>query len=443
MVLIINIITNMKKTTLLVATGLLTLVMTGCAILNSTLPDTGKAQVLESNKPRVDIGNIPPADLKKLAEGNTAFALDLYHKLQSDTGNLFYSPYSISAALAMTYAGAEGNTAEEMAAVLKFLLSQEDLHPAFNALDQKLAALAEIEIPEDQGDPFQLNIANAIWGQKDFDFKENFLDILAENYGAGLRLLDFIAQPEDSRVTINQWVSDETKEKIQDLIPQGSITSDTRLVLSNAIYFKATWVEQFVKDRTDEGIFYGLGGEEISTQMMKTGTDASFQYYQGKGYQAVELPYIGNQASMLVIVPDQGNFEEFENQLSSNTLNQILNGLAYSPVALTFPKFEFESEISLARILAEMGMPTAFSDSADFSGMTGSNDLFISDVFHKAFVSVDEEGTEAAAATAVLMALASVPDSPIELTVDHPFLFMIREHETNTVLFMGRVVDPQ
>ena len=435
-------ITRLQKTTLLL-TGLFTLLLTGCAIMNSTSPDTGKAQVLESNKPRVDIGNIPAADLKKLAEGNTAFTMDLYHKVQSEPGNLFYSPYSISAALAMTYAGAEGSTAEEMAAVLRFTLAQEGLHPAFNALDQKLAALAEIEIPENQGDPFQLNIANAIWGQKDFHFEEDFLDTLAENYGAGLRLLDFFSQPEDSRESINQWVSDETKEKIQDLIPQGGITSDTRLVLSNAIYFKATWAEQFLKGRTEEGIFYGLGGEEISTQMMKTGSDAYFRYYQGVGYQAVELPYIGNQASMLVIVPDQGNFEEFENQLSSNTLNQILNGLAYSPVALTFPKFEFESEISLAQILAEMGMPTAFSNTADFSGMTGSKDLFISDVFHKAFVSVDEEGTEAAAATAVEMATSSMPESPIELTVDRPFLFLIRAQETDTILFIGRMVNPE
>ncbi|MGB2964164.1 MAG: serpin family protein [Anaerolineales bacterium] len=437
-----KIITNLQKTTLLLAAGLFTLVMTGCAILNSTLPDTGKAQVLESNKPRVDIGNIPPTDLKKLAEGNTSFALDLYHKLQSNTGNLFYSPYSLSAALAMTYAGAEGGTAEEMAAVLKFLLPQEGLHPAFNALDQKLTDLAEIEIPEGQGDPFQLNIANAIWGQKDFHFEEDFLDILAENYGAGLRLLDFISKPEDSRVTINQWVSDETKEKIQDLIPQGGITSDTRMVLSNAIYFKATWSKTFMQNRTEEGIFYGLDGEEISTQMMKTGTDASFRYFLGEGYQAVELPYTGNQASMLVIVPDRGNFEEFENQLSSNTLNQILNSLAYSPVALTFPKFEFESEISLAQILAEMGMPTAFSDTADFSGMIGSKELFISDVFHKAFVSVDEEGTEAAAATAMEMATSAMPESPIELTVDRPFLFLIWTQETDTILFIGRVVSP-
>jgi serpin B len=176
--------------------------------------------------------------------------------------------------------------------------------------------------------------------------------------------------------------------------------------------------------------------------MMKTGQDVSFRYLKEDGYQVVELPYIGNQVSMLVVVPDQGKFEEIENRFSIEELNRILDGLSYSPVALTFPKFEFETEISLAGTLSIMGMPTAFSDVADFSGMTGAKDLFISDVFHKAFVSVDEEGTEAAAATAVEMSLTSMPESPIELTVDRPFLFLIREHETGTVLFMGRVVNP-
>jgi serpin B len=418
------------------------IVLAGCSMPGQTSPGTSKSQVLESKSPRAETGDVSGSDLESLADGNTQFAFDLYGQLQSQPGNLFYSPYSISSALAMTYAGAEGGTAEEMAATLRFLLDQENLHPAFNALDQKLDLLAELEVPKDQGDPFQLNIANAIWGQQDFHFEDDFLDLLAENYGAGLRLLDYISQPEESRLAINQWVSDETKEKIQDLIPQGGITNDTRMVLSNAIYFKATWLEEFNKELTEEGIFYGLGGEEILAQMMRTGQDASFRYLKEDGYQAVELPYIGSQVSMLVLVPDQGRFEEFEDQFSIEELNRTLDGLSYSPVELTFPRFEFETEISLASTLSAMGMPTALSEAADFSGMTGAKDLFISDVFHKAFVSVDEEGTEAAAATAVVMSLTSMPESPIELTVDRPFLFLIREHETGTVLFMGRVVNP-
>ena len=422
--------------------GALILVLAGCAMPGQVSPGTSKSQVLESKRPRAETGDVPGSDLERLADGNTQFAFDLYQQIQSQPGNLFYSPYSISSALAMTYAGAEGSTAEEMAATLRFLLDQENLHPAFNALDQKLDSLAELEVPKDQGDPFQLNIANAIWGQQDFHFEDAFLDLLAENYGAGLRLLDYVSQPEESRLAINQWVSDETKEKIQDLIPQGAITNDTRLVLSNAIYFKATWLEPFNENLTEDGIFYGLDDEEIPAQMMKTGQDASFRYLKEDGYQVVELPYIGNQVSMLVVVPDQGRFEEFEDQFSVEELNRILDGISYSPVVLTFPRFEFETEISLASTLAAMGMPTAFSDAADFSGMTGAKDLFISDVFHKAFVSVDEEGTEAAAATAVVMSLTSMPESPLELTVDRPFLFLIREHETGTVLFMGRVVNP-
>jgi len=418
------------------------IVLAGCSMPGQTSPGTSKSQVLESKSPRAETGDVSGSDLESLADGNTQFAFDLYGQLQSQPGNLFYSPYSISSALAMTYAGAEGGTAEEMAATLRFLLDQENLHPAFNALDQKLDLLAELEVPKDQGDPFQLNIANAIWGQQDFHFEDDFLDLLAENYGAGLRLLDYISQPEESRLAINQWVSDETKEKIQDLIPQGGITNDTRMVLSNAIYFKATWLEEFNKELTEEGIFYGLGGEEILAQMMRTGQDASFRYLKEDGYQAVELPYIGSQVSILVLVPDQGRFEEFEDQFSIEELNRTLDGLSYSPVELTFPRFEFETEISLASTLSAMGMPTALSEAADFSGMTGAKDLFISDVFHKAFVSVDEEGTEAAAATAVVMSLTSMPESPIEFTVDRPFLFLIREHETGTVLFMGRVVNP-
>jgi serpin B len=418
------------------------MVLAGCIMPGQTSPGTSKFQVLESNRPRAEIGDVSGSDMERLADGNTHFAFDLYGQLQSQPGNLFYSPYSISSALAMTYAGAAGGTAEEMASVLHFMLDQKNLHPAFNALGQKLDSLAEIEVPQDQGDPFQLNIVNAIWGQQDFHFENDFLDLLAENYGAGLRLLDYISQPEESRLAINQWVSDETKEKIQDLIPQGGITPDTRLVLSNAIYFKATWLEPFVKDLTEEGIFFGLEGEQIPAQMMQSGSNASFRYFKGDGYQAVDLPYIGNQVSMLVLVPDQGKFEEFEDQFSIEELNHILDGLSYSPVLLTFPRFEFETEISLASTLSAMGMPTAFSDAADFSGMTGAKDLFISDVFHKAFVSVNEEGTEAAAATAVVMGVTSMPESPIELIVDRPFLFLIREHETGTVLFIGRVVNP-
>ncbi len=431
-----------KKPSLILLAILIILILTGCSQQISILPGGSNSQVLESKLPRVKVDDIPSADIVTLAAGNTAFSLDLYHQLKSNSENLFFSPYSISSALAMTYAGAEGKTAEEMAAVFHFLMEEDKLHPAFNALDQYLEGLAKQEVPDDVGEVFQLNIANAIWGQKEFHFESNYLDTLAANYGAGLRLLDYVLEPEESRLIINAWVSDQTKERIRDLIPQGAIDSDTRLVLSNAIYFKATWLEPFEESLTEDRVFYGLDKEEFIVPMMSLSSDVSFPYYQGDGFQVVDLPYLSGQTSMLVLVPDQGNFYEFEAGLNIDLLNQAIGELTYRPMYLSFPKFEFESEIGLAQTLAEMGMPTAFSDGADFSGMTGTKDLFISDVFHKAFVSVDEEGTEAAAATAVVMKMTSAPENPLSLDVDRPFLFLIRDHQTNSILFLGRVVEP-
>jgi len=434
----------MKKINLLhiiIQVGLL-ICLTACSAIAGLVPGGSNSQVLVSDLPRADVSDATGDDLDQLAAGNRTFALGLYHQLETMDGNLFYSPYSISSALAMTYAGAEGKTADEMAQVFHFLMDEDRLHPAFNTLDQYLEGLEKQEVPDDMGDVFQLNIANAIWGQKDFHFESDFLDTLAANYGAGLRLLDYILAPEESRVTINDWVSDETEERILDLIPQGAINSDTRLLLSNAVYFKATWLESFEESLTEDKVFHGLDGEEFMIPMMSMGSDASFPYYQGEGFQAVELPYVGGQVSMLVLVPDQGEFSGFEERLNAEKLDQIISNMAYQPMYLNFPKFEFETEISLANILAEMGMPSAFSDTADFSGMTGTRDLFISDVFHKAFVSVDEEGTEAAAATAVVMAVTSAPENPLRLEVDRPFIFLIRDHQTNSILFMGRVIEP-
>ena len=252
----------------------LSLILGGC---NPRSPGNEADQdVLVSELPRAEIEDIPAEEVDQLAEGNTRFALDLYQQIRPESGNLFYSPYSISTALAMTYAGAQGETAREMADVFYFSLDQQRLHPAFNALDQRLSALGEIEVENEVGEPFQLNIANAIWGQKDFHFEEPFLDTLAENYGAGLRLLDYIQQPEQSRQTINKWVSDQTEKRIRDLIPQGAIDSDTRLVLSNAIYFIATWLEPFEENLTEEGIFYGLSGKEYPALMMRHATDPNF-----------------------------------------------------------------------------------------------------------------------------------------------------------------------
>jgi serpin B len=433
---------RMKKISLIFLLAGVAFLAGACSLGIPQLGGGGGSQVLESKLPRAEAGTLSQSEINTLSEGNTAFAFTLYRELQSQPGNLFFSPYSISSALAMTYAGAAGDTAAEMKATLHFDLDDTTLHPAFNALDQYLASLADQDIPDDMGDPFQLEIANAIWGQKDFHFEEKFLDLLAENYGAGLRLLDYIQDPESSRQTINDWVSDQTRDKIQDLIPQGAIDSDTRLVLSNAIYFKATWMEAFEQSLTEEIDFHGLEGQTTRVQMMQGGSSVSYPYFRGEDFTAIELPYVGGQVSMLVLVPDQGGYQDFEGSLTAEQLDSILDNMSYTPVALHFPKFKFESEFSLAQTLAGMGMPSAFSAAADFSGMTGAKDLFISNVFHKAYIGVDEEGTEAAAATAVVMTLTAAPLEPIELTVDRPFIFLIRESQTGTVLFMGRVLNP-
>jgi serpin B len=269
----------------------------------------------------------------------------------------------------------------------------------------------------------------------------DFLDTLATNYGAGLRLLDFMQEPEPSRQTINDWVSEQTEERIKDLIPEGAITPATRLVLANAIYFDAKWQQPFEAELTGDGAFHTLDGQEVTVPMMNMSKPPTLSYMQGQGYQAVELPYKGGQASMLLIVPDQGQFESFEAGLDAAQVRSIVGELEPQQVELTMPKFSFEANASLAPTLANMGMPDAFGDAADFSGMTGDRSLLISDVFHKAFVAVDEAGTEAAAATAVVMVEMAMPMPNIVLTVDRPFVFMIRDTESGTLLFVGRVVE--
>jgi len=411
-------------------------------LLTSCAPPAKVGEFVRSDAERVSSPDVSAADLEKLVGGNNAFAYDLYQAWREQDGNLFYSPYSISVALAMTYAGARGETEKQMAETLHFLLSQDDLHPALNALDQELARRAAAAGSEED-EAFRLSIANSIWGQVGYDFLPAFLDVLAENYGAGLRLTDFMKDPDKSRVIINDWISDQTEDRIEDLIPEGKITPLTRLVLANAIYFKATWLHQFDESRTRDREFNLLGGEQVNVPMMSLSEPASLLYAQGKGYQAIELPYVGNQVAMTIIMPDAGKFEEIEASLHAARIEAILADMDHKAVALRLPKFSFESSFSMAQTLAAMGMPDAVSIAdADFSGMDGTHDLYIENVFHKAFVAVDEAGTEAAAATAVVMSLKAAMPSGIELTIDHPFIFLIRDTVTGSVLFVGRVLNP-
>lgn len=392
-----------------------------------------------SDKPRETSPAAPASDLAELVSGNTRFAVDLYQALRQKGGNLFYSPFSISAALAMTYAGARGETESQMADTLRFTLSQTSLHPAFNSLDLALAIRGEGAKGKD-GEGFRLKIANALWGQKDYQFMADFLDVLAENYGAGMRLLDFASQPEPSRITINDWVEDQTEGRIKDAIKQGVIDGMTRLVLTNAIYFNAAWLHAFDEKSTADGQFHLLDGSQVTAPMMHQ--TESFGYTTGDGYVAVELPYDGEDLSMVILLPDEGNLQALEDSLSAELLATVLGGLDNQQVALTMPRFEFKSEFGLGATLAAMGMPVAFSGEADFSGMTGNRDLQIAEVLHQAFVSVDESGTEAAAATEVVMRVTAGPERPVQVMLDRPFVFLIRDVETDTVLFAGRVVNP-
>jgi len=408
-------------------------------VLPACQPPVASGDVATSDKPRETVSTVNQADLSALVDGNNKFAVGLYQVLKSGEGNLFYSPYSISMALAMTYAGAKGTTAQQMADTLHFILPQDSLHTTFNGLDQQLASRGQ-GAKDKEGKSFKLNIVNALWGQKGYQFLSQYLDLLAQNYGAGMRLLDFRNAPDASRLTINKWVADQTKDKIQDLIPAGAIDTLTRLVLTNAIYFNAAWASPFEKGATQDGKFYLNDGSSVTMPMMSQ--TESLGYGEGSGYRVVELPYDGHELSMVILLPDSGTFTQFENALTADKYNGILQGLSNKQVALTMPRFKFDSSFSLNQALSAMGMPLAFTDQADFSGMTGNRDLSISDVIHKAFVSVDESGTEAAAATAVIMRTTSMPLSPTEVKVDHPFIFVIRDIQTGTVLFIGRVLNP-
>ena len=379
-------------------------------------------------------------DARSAADAVDAFATDLYTLLSAQDGNLVFSPYSAAVALAMALNGARGDTAAQMEAVLHADIAG-DLNTGFNALD---AALAQRPTTYDRGDgttdSLELSTANALWGQDGVAFLDAFLESLAAGYGAGVRIVDFAGDTEGSRQAINDWVGDQTRTRIPELIPRGVLSSATRLVLTNAIYLKAPWLLPFRDGATTDLPFHRLDGSSVDVPLMELGF--KLQYTEGDGYQAFELPYINNELAMLVIVPDEGSFSSFESDLDGQTLARIARRLSEAQVNLRFPRFEFRTQLPLAQTLSELGMPLAFDASAaDFSGILGSRDLFISAVIHEAFIAVDEQGTEAAAATAVAFD-ESAAALFVELDVDRPFLFAIRDRETGVVLFLGRIVDP-
>jgi serpin B len=404
-------------------------------------PKPAEAQYLRSNLTRDPSPSTSANDLAKLASDNLAFAIDLYQQLATQPGNLFYSPYSISQALAMVYGGARGQTEQQMATTMHFSLSQEWLHPAFNALDQELAKRANPAIGDSQG--FQLDIANATWGQSGFPFLSSYLDLLAQNYGAGLQTVDFANNPEGARQDINDWVAKQTQDKIKDIVPQGVIDALTRLVLANAIYFKASWMMPFEKSATQDSPFTTLDGSQVSVPMMSLEKN-KLNYMKGDGYQAVALPYVDGNVAMLLLVPDAGKFSQFEAGLDTVSLHSTLDGLQSTDVILKMPRFTVETSFSLGDTLAKMGMPDAFNaGQANFSGMDGQRDLYITSVIHKAYASVDESGTEAAAATVAIVGLTAImPGETVSLTIDRPFIFIIYDQPTQSIIFVGRITNP-
>ena len=404
------------------------------AVLVSACGGPAAAQEIRSDVPRSS------ADLAAVQDVRAAmdeFSADLYKIVAREPGNLVLSPYSVGVALAMTRAGAVGETAKQMDTVLHAALSK-DLNAGFNALDQALAKRPGKYKMGEQTLELELATANRLWGQKDFTFERAFLDTLAKEYGAGMQIVDYKSAHEAARRTINDWVAARTKDRIKDLIAEGVLGADTRLVLTNAIYLKASW--QLIFNDAVPGAFHRADGSEVQADFMSQ--SETLAYGAGAGYQAVRLPYAGG-LSMVVIVPDAGRLASFERGLDGATLRRITGGLSGAQVALSMPKFTFRSKAQLKDALGELGMPIAFSDRADFSGMTTQEPLEIADVIHQAFIAVDEKGTEAAAATAVVMRLTSAPAQVVQLKVDRPFLFLIQDDETGAMLFMGRVADPK
>lgn len=400
-------------------------------------------QVVASKSPRELARRVTEDEFATLMSGQRTFAFDLYEKLRPEPGNLFFSPYSVSSALAMTYAGARGATATQMAAALHFDLPPEQLHPAMNELDQKLTLLGSIGRKPDTG--FKLSISNRLWGQTGYVFRPEFLDLLAREYGASLSLFDFAKEPAEAAKSINAWVSQATQGRIQNLIAPDSLSADTRLVLTNAIYFRARWQSEFDEKNTQPRPFTLLDGAQIDVPTMRK--QEWLRYATGDGYQAVALPYEPDRVAMIIVLPDAGRCAEMEKAFTAARFADIEAALKNRDIMLELPKFEFVSRFNLGTALAALGMPLAFdSGRADFTGMTDSTPpLFIGRVVHQAFIKIDEKETEAAAATAVEMRELKVvePTAPLELKVDRPFLFVIRDAKTQAILFAGRVVDPR
>lgn len=392
------------------------------------LPSSLRAQAEKENK--------PGWQSRVAVRGNTVFALNLYQQLNQEDGNLFFSPYSISTALSMTYGGARGETARQMAEALHFSLVQKQLHPAFASVQAELNAIQK------KGQ-VKLAVANSIFPHRSYTFRDDYLDLVQKNYGTEIVPVDYVKEPEVARQTINRWVENKTNDKIQDLIPEGVLNELTRMVLANAIYFKGNWSNQFDKKFTRSQPFKVAAGKSVPTPMMFQRRLYPFFVDQENGLQVLELPYEGDEVSMVLLLPSKPDgLVQLEKKLTVKNLKKWLVELRPVEVEATIPKFKMTAEFSLAEPMKSLGMRDAFvAGKADFSGLDGSRDLSISAILHKAFVDVNEEGSEAAAATAVVIRTRSARRYP-RFRADHPFIFLIRDKVTGSILFMGRYAKP-
>jgi serpin B len=426
---------------LLLLAGIIAL---GCIAAGCT--GTEKAAPADSTPPAVE-GTASPDDvaesISNVTDGNNRFALDLYRQISSDPAyagsNIFFSPYSISSALAITYEGARGTTTDEIMSVLNL--------PADDTVRREGFAALNAALNRGSGN-YTLRIANALWAEENYRFLPDYIEAAERWYGANVTNLDFVSDAEGSRETINRWVEEKTEDRIRDLLPPGSIDSITRLVITNAIYFKGDWVREFNPDETTDEEFRVSPEKTVTVPMMhRTDEEAIYPYTETDTLQVLEMPYAhGNETriSMIVLLPKDGNLTALEETLDADTIAELRNSLVEQRVRVVFPKFRLETGYTLSQILADMGMPAVFSADADLSGMDGTDMLFVNEVYHKAFVDVNEEGTEAAAATGVVVSLKGAPggDTTPVFRADHPFVFLIVEKDNGTILFAGRVVNP-
>jgi serpin B len=367
---------------------------------------------------------------------NRDFAFELFQRLLAEgEENIFVSPHSISIALAMTYAGASGETHEQMGEVLRFTLEEDELHSAFNALDLALDARSEVEV---EGDAPTLRVVNATWGQHDYPFAAEYLDTLAVHYGAGLRAVNFLENFEAVRQQINAWVEAQTQDRIRDLLPEGSLRSSTVLVLTNAIYFLAGWEKEFPESQTADRPFTRPDGSEVEAPLMRQA--ASFAHYAGDDTHAISLPYVGGEISLIAMMPaDPDGLAAWEASLDRETFDAVVAGLQVDHGTVSLPRFRTEGDYDLKALFTAMGW-TEFAELARM--VEGPSALEITDILHKSFIDLDEQGTEAAAATAVVIGETSAPIETFELHFDRTFVYAIYDHPTDTILFLGRLADP-